>query len=187
MSNQRGFTLLELIAVLAIAGIVLTMAVPSFSVAMKNNSIAIQTNNLIADINLARSEAINRGRSVMICRSADPGANPPVCGGSVNDWSGGWLIFASGDSNTQYDTATDTLLRVTDLNPEKGVTVISNATANTNLEYRADGSVNQGGNTSLFAICDPRGKDFGKQIQISPTGRPRLVSPVPVSCTSPSV
>lgn len=184
--RQNGFTLYELMFVLALSGIALSMAVPSFDAALKNNAIAIQTNNLIADINLARSEAIKRGVSVFICRSGNLNTATPTCGGNNNTWSEGWLVFASGDANSDYDAGTDSLLRVTDLNPENGVTVISNASADSSLEYLADGTTNQGNNTALLAVCDERGTAQGKQVQISPTGRPRLVYPVPVSCSNPA-
>ena len=171
---------------MAIAGIALSMAVPSFDAAIRNNAIAIHTNNLVADINLARSEAIKRGVSVFICRSSNINTATPACGGSSNTWSQGWLVFASGDGNSTFDAGADKLLRVTDLTDEKGVTVKSNNAADATLEYRADGTINQTNSTAIIAICDGRGASHGKQVRISATGRPRLVSPVPVSCSNPA-
>jgi type IV fimbrial biogenesis protein FimT len=128
---------------------------------------------------------VTRGEKVILCRSANPTAASPSCGGNSYNWSSGWLVFVNNDANTTYDAGTDVLLRATD---EAGgsVTIKTNDTSNTNLVYNADGTIDMGGQTAVFAICDDRGADHGNQIQVSPTGRPRLISPVPASCDSPS-
>lgn len=171
---------------LALAAIVLTMAVPSFTTTIKNNKVVTHTNDLIADMNFARSEAVKRGTRVILCRSAAPNAATPVCGGNANDWSDGWLVFASGDTDDDYDAADDILLRIGDPS-DNTVDIKSNSTANQDVVYNADGTTNEGGNTAVFAVCDSRGSEHGRQIQINAAGRPRLVSPVPVSCSNPSV
>jgi len=186
--SSAGFTLVELLVTLALAAILLSQAVPSFSSMIKGNRLATETNTLVSDINLARSEAIKRGTRVILCRSADPSAANPTCGGSANTWTTGWLVFASGDANNTYDSATDTLIRIG--GPRSGqVQIITNNTANNNLEYDPDGTTNEGGSTAVFAICDDQGEAQGRQIQVNGTGRPRLVkgtsaAPIP-SCSAP--
>ena len=56
---------------LAIAVILLTIGVPSFNTAIKNNRLTTATNDLVAVLNLARSEAVTRGLRVTVCKSAD--------------------------------------------------------------------------------------------------------------------
>ncbi len=187
-TSSAGFTLVELLVTLALAAIILSQAVPSFSSMVKGNRLATETNTLVSDINLARSEAIKRGTRVILCRSADPSAANPTCGGSANTWTTGWLVFASGDANNTYDSATDTLIRIG--KPRGGqIQIITNSTANNNLEYDPDGTTNEGGSTAVFAICDDQGESQGRQIQVNGTGRPRLVkgtsaTPIP-SCSAP--
>ena len=93
--NEMGFTLVELIVTMAIAAIILTQAVPSFSTMISNNRLTTQTNDLVADINLARSEAIKRGLRVILCRTANPNAVAATCGGTANTWSMMVPVFLS--------------------------------------------------------------------------------------------
>jgi len=184
-NRTKGFTLIELMLGIALAAIIVTMAAPSFNSAMKNNQIVAETNELIADINFARSEAVKRGTRVVLCRSVSPTNSAPSCGGVTGNWSSGWLVFADTDSDNVYNSATDILIRIG--NPtEKAVTVKTNTTAHQDLVYNPDGTTNSGGNTAVFAICDDRGEEHGRQIQVSATGRPRLVAPVSSSCDNPS-
>jgi type IV fimbrial biogenesis protein FimT len=184
-----GFTLVELMVTLAIATIVMTTAVPSFSTMIKNNSLATQTNSLVTDINLARSEAVKRGTRVILCRSADPNAATPACGGGANTWTTGWLVFASGDANNTYTAGIDTLIRI-GKPTGSSITIKTNSTSNNNLEYNSNGTTNEGGGTAIFAVCDDRDESYGRQIQVDPRGRPRLITgttadPIP-DCTTPT-
>ena len=182
---KNGFTLVELIFTLAIGMIFLTLAIPSFTSLTKNNRVTTVTNELITDINLARSEALNRGVRVILCRSGNPSSTNPTCGGTANTWTTGWLVFASGDTNSTFDAGVDTLIRVSQA-AGGSVTIKSNTTTNNNLEYNPDGTTNEAGGTGIFAVCDDRGLAHGNQIQVIPTGRPRLIAPVPASCSSPA-
>jgi len=190
--TQTGFTLVELIFTIAVGLIFLTMAVPSYTTFSKNNRVTTLTNNLITDINVARSEAISRGVRVILCRSANPAAASPTCGGTTNTWTSGWLVFASGDTNSTYDSANDTLIRVGMVDAHD-VTIKSNSTFDSDLQYNADGTTNEGGNTGVFVVCDDRGENYGNKIRIIPTGRPRLMpgddATTPMStgeCSNPS-
>ena len=184
--STSGFTLIELLVIVSLGMIILSFGVPSFTSFIKNGRLTTHTNNLVSDINFARSEAVSRGETVILCRSTNASSENPVCGGTANNWTTGWLVFVSGDANTTYDEASDTLIRATSKTPGS-VVIKSNSTSNANLIYKADGAIDMGGGTAAFAICDERGEGFGNQLQISPTGRPRLITPVPDTCDSPTV
>ncbi|MGD8569830.1 MAG: GspH/FimT family pseudopilin [Gammaproteobacteria bacterium] len=184
--TQTGFTLIELLITISLAMIILSFAVPSFSSFIKNGRVTTITNTLVTDVNYARHEAVTRGANVVLCRSANPTAATPACGGNSNDWSSGWLIFISKDTNTVYDDGVDTLLRV-GARTEGTVGIKSNAVSDAELVYKADGTIDMGGGTAVFAVCDDRGEGQGNQLQVGPTGRPRLITPVPNTCASPSV
>ena len=70
MPRNSGFTLFELIVVMALAAIFLTMGVPVFRDFIREQRIIAQTNGLVGALNLARSEATKRGVRVLICRAA---------------------------------------------------------------------------------------------------------------------
>jgi type IV fimbrial biogenesis protein FimT len=190
--NHRGFTLIELIVTVAMAAIIMSQAVPAFRNMAANNRITSQLNELVTAINLGRSEAIKRNVRVVLCRSANPTASSPSCGGTANTWTTGWLLFASGDSNNTYQAGTDTLIRVGDA-ARTGIQIRTNSTSNHNLEINSNGSTNENGGTAVFAVCDDRNGDgdydeqWGKQIQVTPTGHVQLIiSPIP-NCQTPSV
>ncbi|HHI93919.1 MAG TPA: prepilin-type N-terminal cleavage/methylation domain-containing protein [Gammaproteobacteria bacterium] len=182
--GEAGFTLLELIITMAIAAILLTMAVPSFQTTIANNRLATQTNNLVTDINIARSEAVKRGTDVVLCSSADPNAAAPTCIGNGNAWTSGWIVFVNGTGDTnpnQFATATDTLIKVSQA--IGGTATILTAGALNTFTYNGNGANAAAANADFF-ICDDRGEAFARQVQIRPTGRPRLIgSPLPAgSC-----
>jgi len=169
--GQTGFTLLELMITMAIAAILLTVAVPSFQTTISNNRLATQTNSLVTDINIARSEAAKRGTGVVLCSSSNPNAPTPTCVGAGNAWTGGWLVFVDADSSGAFN-AGDPLIKVGQA--IGGTATILTANTLNTFTYNGDGTSSIAVNAD-FSICDDRGEPFGRQVQIRPTGRPRLI------------
>lgn len=169
MNNEvKGFTLIELMMVLALAAVLLTIAVPSFQTFTKNSKITKQVNLLAATINTARGEAAKRGARVVVCQSDDPvpaGGSKPSCSGNVKDWSKGWVAFVDADNNLTIDAATDVVnVGQTSSNVNVAVNGVSE------IVFNPDGSTTVG-SAATFAICDSRGKDHGKEVTVSTTGR----------------
>ena len=175
---NAGFTLVELIITLAIGAIILTQAVPSFLTTIKNSHLTTETNKLVADINVARSEAIKRGVNVVVCSSANPaefagGAHDPDCGGA-NDWDTGWLVFADTNGNGSFSLADDgpgSLIRIGE--GQATGSSVGFSTGDTVISFSNDGLLNDATARSIF-ICDDRGISFSREIIVSLTGRPRL-------------
>jgi type IV fimbrial biogenesis protein FimT len=74
MRKHSGFTLLELLVTIAVAGILTAVAVPSFFSVINTNKLAAQSNELLAAIQYARSEAIRSNARVTVCGAASAGA-----------------------------------------------------------------------------------------------------------------
>jgi type IV fimbrial biogenesis protein FimT len=175
---SHGFTLVEMMIALAVGAILLTVAVPSFIYMTKNNKITSHINYLVSQIHYARVEASKRSTRVILCRSADPTAASPTCGGTANTWSTGWLVFALGDTTSRttpylYDHTKDTLLMIGQA--RDGVIIKTDSHANNNLEFNTDGSTAESG-TAYFAFCDDRGVDYGKEVEVLPTGRAQVIT-----------
>lgn len=166
MEDDRGFTLIELMMTLAVAAILLGIAAPGFVSIIKNNRITTVTNDLLADLALARSEAAKRGQNVSICISS----NGTSCTGT--NWLDGRLVFSDTGTAGTID-GSDAIIRVAE-SKGNGLTLSSSGFANTGyIRYNAFGTVTTG-NTNLgtFKICDDRTGNFGRLVSITNTGRP---------------
>ena len=65
-----------------------------------------------------------------------------------------------------------------------GVSLRTNVFWNRNLEYNPDGSANEDGPAKM-SICDDRGRDWGRQIVVTPSGLPKMFARNINSCTNP--
>jgi type IV fimbrial biogenesis protein FimT len=75
MRKENGFTLMELLVTIAIAGILAAVAVPSFFSVVNTNRLAAQSNELLTAIQYARSEAIRSNGRVTFCGAASASAD----------------------------------------------------------------------------------------------------------------
>lgn len=157
--SHRGFTLLELMLTVTVAGILLGLGVPGFVRLVESNRATAFTNELVTAITIARSEAVQRGDSVTVCSSTDSAA----CAGDA-DWSTGWIILA----------ADGTVLRTW---PDVGAagTLVGSAAS---LQFQGRGWLTTGATT--FALRLPRcAGNEGRDLSINLAGR---VSVDRVSC-----
>jgi type IV fimbrial biogenesis protein FimT len=89
----HGFTLIELMTAIAVLGVLLGLAIPSFREMTRGNRVAAAQNDLLTALALARNEALHLGTPVSICRSTD-GATCAGGSGTATDWTPGWLVFS---------------------------------------------------------------------------------------------
>lgn len=100
-THTQGFTLHEALVSLTLVGI-LSVGAIGFTRLVQNSRIATEVNTLVADLSLARSEAIKRGRPVTICKS-DTGLN---CN-TVAAWHDGRIVFADTNESGALDDGED--------------------------------------------------------------------------------
>lgn len=92
---QVGFTLVELMITLAVAGLLGMVAVPSFMQFQRNAQLSDATGSFISAANAARANAMKRGMNTYLI---------PATG---TNWSSGWLVYTDTNWNQIYDAATD--------------------------------------------------------------------------------
>ena len=90
ISKSRGVTLFELMIALAIAGVIITLGVPSFRAVIANQQMSAATNEMVMTLNLAKSEAVKRVAYVAICKSTDG----LPCSAGAPGWAGGRRVAA---------------------------------------------------------------------------------------------
>lgn len=88
MNAGRGFTLVELVGVLAIAAVLLTIAAPNFVQLLRAQQFKAAVNDVFGAIDLTRSLAIARGGQVMLAPAPD-----------AADWAQGWTVFVDRDGD----------------------------------------------------------------------------------------
>ncbi len=66
LSNQKGFSFIEVVMVMVIIGIVCTMAVPSMTGMMKSYRLKSAANDLASTLQLARMTAISQNANSVI-------------------------------------------------------------------------------------------------------------------------
>ncbi len=96
--SQNGFTLVELLLVVAMFAVLLMVAVPSFNNSIERNTSRSTMADFITAMAYARSEAVRRGEEFSVI----------TISGSA-DWSDGWCVLSKiqADSISSGDSCTD--------------------------------------------------------------------------------
>lgn len=197
--RDTGFTLVELIIALAILAIVAVGVVPAIGDIMTRNRSATLTNEFLAALNYARSEAVTRTRPVTMCRidstagqctQANIGTGKCVCvtGGadeSTNGWEDGWMTFVDRQRTASVNTLQgDELLQ---MQPPLGggftIRGASNSIVKDFIRFEPNGTAIDVSNARI-AIC-AAGTDStegslrmntARRITITATGRARAMA-----------
>jgi type IV fimbrial biogenesis protein FimT len=171
-TRQLGVTLVELMAVLAVAVILMGIAVPAIGDFIRNSRMVTQTNEFVADLALARSEAIKRAANVVVCKSSNPTTSPPSCNTTGDNWSSGWIVFVDNETVNNALDADEEVLR-TRVALEGNNTLFAAAGVANLITYGRAGLSSLTAAAS-FALCDQRGAVRGRSITIEVTGRPNI-------------
>ena len=167
---DRGFTLVELLMVLCVAGILLTVAVPSFGRIISSSRLTAASNALLSSMYLARSEAIKRHGRVAMCKTVDGNA----CATS-GGWEQGWIVFSDTNSNGVRDADEPVIEQIQALTT---IRATGNSPVAKYVSYVATGStrlIGGGLQAGTVTVCaEPGTSDEARQIIISSVGRPRI-------------
>ena len=190
MKNKRsaarrtgGYSLVELLTVLGIAGVLAGVALPALDGLAQDSRRATVANELLRTFILARAEAARLGRNIVVCGIVDAdldgvlGAAERSC--TSRDWSVGWFAMPWSDQDgdgrvdaaelgaeplAHYFNPWPTAVRVLPGNftatPQPGATIL-----------RPFGRRSSNGTITL---CDTRGPAAARALIVSPSGRARV-------------
>lgn len=163
-AKSPGFSLIELIIVLAVAGVMLTIVAPSFSSLIDSTRMTTQLNTLVSALSLSRSEAVKTGRNVILCKSIDG----QWCDHHA-EWRDGWLIFADTNRDRTRNPS-EPILRIF---PELGSGHTLRFNSSLNLQYVQYNPTGEAINNGTFTFCDKRGSQHARALIIFRSGRVR--------------
>ncbi|WP_267222892.1 GspH/FimT family pseudopilin [Dyella silvae] len=105
----RGFTILELMVSLAVAGVLLIIAVPSFSNMILTNRLTTVANDMVAAINTARMEAIKRNANTQFCSNLAASNQTDTLGAACTTQTGAVYVTTGTAGTTQVLSSTASL------------------------------------------------------------------------------
>jgi type IV fimbrial biogenesis protein FimT len=167
-SVHAGFTIIELMIVVALMAILAGMAFPAFQSFIASNRLTAESNELLAGLNLARSEAVKAQRRVVLCRAAAAdgvvsfsAASGCVTTADSEPWQA-WAVFVDENGSGSID-GTERVVRVQAISGN-ALSVVSDtalATAGNRIAFRPDGMARGQGSMALqvaaIQVCDRSG------------------------------
>ncbi len=144
--------MIELLMTFAIAAILVALAVPAMTSFLAEQAAAGNADELAGTFRFARSEAIKRSASIIVCASSDG----QDCG---KDWKAGWIVTTASGTVLRVQNGLAAMSSLTaDVDT---VTFVSNGLANGLVKGRGSFTfVPTGGDTSLQRVVqlDVQGK-----------------------------
>ena len=166
---MRGYTLIELISVIAVIGILLGFAVPTMSGIQARSEAATRVNWMIGAVNYTRQAAISFRTMATLCPMEKDG-DDIGCG---KQWHGDLMVFADRDQNGKFNGKDRLLQTIPALTPH-GTIRWRSFRNRQYLQITSHGYTNfQNGN---FTYCSPdQNPKLSRQIVVNVQGRARVI------------
>lgn len=157
--RAKGFTLVELMTVVAVLAVLTMIALPSFEGSLRSNRVATSTNEMLSSLALARTEAIRNRRGGGVCSSAEG----TKCDGAWND---GWLVWSDMDGDGDKEDAEPVIRYV---QGKQKIDIAAGASGV--VAFDARGRI-QGGAQSIGVKAEGDSGNLPVRcVQVSPTGQ----------------
>jgi type IV fimbrial biogenesis protein FimT len=106
-----GFTLVEVLVSIAVLGVLVAIAMPSFTEALRRYHINALRDELVSSLQLARSEAMRRGTPIIMVRKT---SNCTFDVPDSQDWHCGWHLVVDSNNNGNVN-ATEEIIQNTNI------------------------------------------------------------------------
>ena len=167
-TEDSGYTMIELLVVMAVAAILFATGIPSFAGLLREAQLSTATNDFFASINLARAEAVQRGVRVDMVPAGDDG-----------DWAKGWTVFVDENRSRRPDDG-DLVIFRHGPSPD-GMKITANLTDSTvqYLAYSGSGRTRTHANAyrTQFGTFTLALGNKTRKIKLNFVGRPRVCNP----------
>jgi type IV fimbrial biogenesis protein FimT len=173
--KQAGLTMVELMATLTIAAILLAIAVPSFRGIMQNSARTNALSDVTTLLTRGRSEATTRNVPVTACVSSDQIA----CSTAVNTWESGWILFiddGKGSGGVRGNSVRDgdeELVAVHGALDRDSTLRTSGFPSARAVRFEANGTLQSAG---TFVYCDTRGYESLQALNVAVVGQVRVAA-----------
>lgn len=158
--RATGFTLVELLVVIAVVSVLAAIAVPSFSQMLANSRVRGATNGLQVALLKARSEALKRNCRVTVTRKS-------------GDWKNGWTVVAAEDDcdpANELPPDDDSDIALLDETPPSQLTITTTPSSLSTLAYLSSGRLQGVATLPVFHISDSRGAGQRRCVSVDLSG-----------------
>ncbi|GAB3343427.1 GspH/FimT family pseudopilin [Marilutibacter aestuarii] len=162
-SLNRGFTLMELLAIMAVLGTLLAVASPPLGRLLESFKASGTSHRLTTSLALARIAAIKRGHPVTVCPSRD-GTQCTQDG----IWDEGWIVYADPGKQANPVAASDVL--EASEGAGNGISVLS-SNHRTHVRFNPRGW--SAGHNLTVELCGRR-HGARRRLVLNNAGRPRI-------------
>lgn len=160
---------------LAVGAILVTIAIPAFRTLLRNYQLSTQADDFLGSVQTARSEAVKRSASVVLCAVADSTVALPNCTAGA---ASAWMVFVASIPNNGQPASAAAIL---ELHPNLANGVLLRADSTQSVTFLATGFPAVGAHLANVVFCDSRGllnqtPTTGRAVQLSLTGHGSVVS-----------
>ena len=155
--RKRGFTIIELMVALAIAGVLLGLALPAFNGFIEQRTMTTRVNEFVLAVNYARSEAAKLGGlvSIQAVNAAD----------GANEWGPGYCVIIGNPGNCNAPLRTFSAMDDTTMDATGAFDTL------TTLSFNARGVLTVNGEGTMQLCSTDVGVDPGRIIGLNLIGR----------------
>lgn len=161
-TNKHGFSLIELMSALAIAGILIGFAIPSSLSAMHATRSSETHSALLSTLMKASHKAALHGVRTTLCPSHD--GQTCIAG---FDWSMGWIGFIDQNASREREAYESIIVSQDALQDTR----LISSSGRTRIVFQGNGG--NAGSNATFTLCDKRGEAKAKTLVVSNTGNLR--------------